>query len=92
MEYPMSPIKRPQVADLSVIWKDKRDDSGYSYKPMKSEFSVMKPPYGLDSERTELAEEQLKTGYRTGGPKEARLFRVALLGSKLEVDHLHPVK
>lgn len=92
MEYPQSPIKRPQHCDLSVIWNDKRDESGYVYKPMKSEFSVQKPPFGLDEDRREIADEDVKTGYREGGPKEARLFRVALLASKKDVDHLHPVK
>lgn len=92
MEYPQSPIKRPQHCDLSVIWADKRDESGYVYKPMKSEFTVQKPPYGLDENRKEIAGEEVKTGYRTGGPKEARLFRVALLAAKKDVEHLHPVK
>lgn len=32
------------------------------------------------------------TGYRTGGPKEARLRRVALLSSQKDVEHLHAVK
>ena len=32
------------------------------------------------------------TGFRNGGPKEARLHRVALLASDREVDHLFPVK
>jgi RNA recognition motif-containing protein len=32
------------------------------------------------------------TGYRAGGPKEARLHRVALLSKVKEIDHLHPVK
>jgi hypothetical protein len=32
------------------------------------------------------------SGYRDGGPKEARLFRVALLKNDREVEHLHPVK
>lgn len=32
------------------------------------------------------------TGYRKGGPKEARLHRVALLSKTKETDHLFPVK
>ena len=87
-----SPIKRPELCDLSVIWRDKRDDTGYSFSPTKSAFSVKKPPFGLDFEPVEIPDEEVKTGYKKGGPKEARLFRVALLSSKKEVDHLHPIK
>lgn len=87
-----SPIKRPQYCDLSVVWKGRRDEQAYTYKPMKSEFSVKKPPFGLDKEITELPDDEVATGYRRGGPKEARLFRVALLAAKKEVDGLHPVR
>jgi len=88
-----SPIKRPKVGDLSVIWKDKRVDSDFLPKPIKSQFSVKKPPFGLDHERDlEDPVEATAQGYRGGGPKEARLFRVALLAAKKEVDNLYPVR
>jgi len=70
-----------------------------------SQFSVKKPPFGLDYERDEDENEQggegrgggagqeaAIKGFRKGGPKEARLFRVALLASSKDVDHLHPVR
>lgn len=85
-----SPIKRPQFCDLSVVWKDKRDEKVYTYSPIKSEFSVKNPPFGLDMEIKDV--EEVAQGYRKGGTKEARLFRVALLAAKKEVEHLHPVK
>jgi hypothetical protein len=87
-----SPIKRPQYCDLSVVWNGRRDEKVYTYKPIKSEFSVKKPPFGLDKEITDLPDDEVATGYRRGGPKEARLFRVALLAAKKEVDGLHPVR
>jgi len=85
-----SPIKRPKVADLSVIWKDKRVETDFLPKPIKSQFSVKKPPFGLDHEPEDVIDPA--HGYRQGGPKEARLYRVALLAAKKDVDHLHPIK
>ena len=85
-----SPVKRPQIADLSVIWKDKREESAFLPAPIKSQFSVKNPPFGLDHDLAPV--EEPARGYRKGGSKEARLFRVALLAAKKEVDNLHPIK
>lgn len=56
------------------------------------EFNVTKPPFGLDFDRFELADDEVAQGYKVGGPKEFRLFRVALLKNDRENDHLFPVK
>lgn len=56
------------------------------------EFNVQKPPFGLDYDRVEIELEDVATGFKEGGPKEARLFRVALLKNDRECDHLFPVK
>lgn len=89
-----SPIKRPQIADLSFLLRDRRltEETGGSFLPkaIKSEFSIKKPPFGLDHEPEEV--EEPAQGFRKGGPKEARLFRVALLAAKKEVDGLHAVR
>lgn len=58
----------------------------------KPEFNVEKPPFGLDFERIPVELDEVATGYKVGGPKEARLFRVALLKNDREVEHLFPVK
>lgn len=54
------------------------------------------PPFALDddySEVTDFSRSSLASrGYREGGPKEARLRRVAFLSMVKEVDHLHPIK
>ena len=61
-------------------------------KPKPAEFHVTKPCFGLDFEREEIGIDEVARGYKVGGPKEARLFRVALLGAKKDIDHLYPVK
>ena len=63
-----------------------------SSKPVDPEFNVTKPCFGLDIEREPIGIEDEAQGYRKGGPKEARLFRVALLAAKKDVDHLYPVR
>lgn len=54
------------------------------------------PPFGLDDDTmtdiTDFSRSTASRGYRDGGPKEARLRRVAFLSMVKEVDHLHPVK
>ena len=60
--------------------------------PKVGEFSVTKPCFGLDYEREEIGIDEVARGYKVGGPKEARLFRVALLAAKKDTDHLYPVK
>lgn len=53
------------------------------------------PPFALDFNQystVESAEYRVATGYRKGGPKEARLHRVALIKSEREKDHLYPIK
>jgi len=57
------------------------------------------PPFGLDDDENMSefpddfsANSHESRGFRDGGPKEARLKRVALLSLAKEVDHLHPVK
>jgi hypothetical protein len=61
-----------------------------------SGFNVRNPCFGLDHELpsldNDIPDEEVAKGYKKGGPKEARLFRVALLGAKKEIDHLFPVK
>lgn len=64
--------------------------------------SPSSPPFGLDyepwssSSRTSTssmtARSTMSRGFRDGGPKEARLKRVAFLSMVKEVDHLYPVK
>lgn len=60
--------------------------------------SILDPPFALDDDigsiRTINTERSFasSTGFKKGGPKEARLFRVAILSGQKEVDHLHPVK
>jgi hypothetical protein len=62
-------------------------------KKIKSLFHVKKPCFGLDFERDDEDEDFIAAkGYKTGGPKEARLFRVALLGAKKDINHLFPIK
>eukprot|EP01031_Cornospumella_fuschlensis_P031192 gene31192-37699_t len=52
------------------------------------------PPFALDEDRQSLASRSSlqSRGYRDGGPKEARLHRVAFLSLEKDVSHLHPVK
>lgn len=60
------------------------------------------PPFGLDydpwspssraSTASSTARSTASRGFRDGGPKEARLKRVAFLSMVKEVDHLYPVK
>ncbi len=58
--------------------------------------SSLTRPFALDDEGTEITDfSRLSTasrGFRDGGPKEARLKRVAFLSKAKEVDHLYPVK
>lgn len=61
-------------------------------KPRPPDFNVTKPCFGLDFESGPIGIEDEAQGYRQGGPKEARLFRVALLAAKKDVDHLYPVR
>lgn len=61
------------------------------------------PPFGLDFEpswasssggstSSSTARSTVSRGFRDGGPKEARLKRVAFLSLVKDVDHLYPVK
>lgn len=61
-------------------------------KPKVPDFNVTKPCFGLDFEQEPIGVEDEAQGYRKGGPKEARLFRVALLSAKKDVDDLYPVR
>ena len=55
--------------------------------------SKLHPPFALDVEDDDNSVECMSTtGFRRGGPKEARLHRVALLSPSKETEHLHPVK
>jgi RNA recognition motif-containing protein len=57
--------------------------------------SKLHPPFALDAEDdgSVFSTNSLSTtGFRTGGPKEARLHRVALLSKTKETEHLHSVK
>lgn len=60
----------------------------------RSSFRSVSPPFGLDEDEISIASRNTNSsiGYREGGPKEARLKRVALLSKVKEVDHLYPVK
>lgn len=53
--------------------------------------STLNPPFALDIGDSD-DQGPMSPGYRTGGPKEARIRRVALLSKSKEVDHLHSVK
>ncbi|RYY83903.1 hypothetical protein EON63_10285 [archaeon] len=52
------------------------------------------PPYALDEDRQSLTSRSSlqSRGFRDGGPKEARLHRVAFLSLEKDVSHLYPVK
>lgn len=52
--------------------------------------SKLNPPFALDFGGED--DESNSPGFRTGGPKEARLKRVALLSKTKEIDHMHSVK
>lgn len=54
--------------------------------------SKLRPPFALDAEDDGSVSSFSSTGFRSGGPKEARMHRVALLASTKETEHLHPVK
>jgi RNA recognition motif-containing protein len=54
--------------------------------------SRLRPPFALDAEDDGSVASASTTGFRRGGPKEARLHRVALLSDTKETSHLHPVK
>jgi len=56
-----------------------------------SKFNAQYPPFGLDEERYPVEDIDVARGYLKGGPKEARLFRVALLANTRDVDHLFSV-
>jgi hypothetical protein len=53
-------------------------------------------PFGTDDDYTENSEmsfvSTFSRGYRDGGPKEARLFRVALLSKLKDTDNMFPIK
>jgi hypothetical protein len=100
----LSPVRRPAhfqwepnhfqrtmglIPRESEYYKDYKGGKTTRAEPIHS---VTKPPFGLDFERKPLADEELATGYKKGGPKEARLFRVALLRNERECDHLFGVK
>jgi RNA recognition motif-containing protein len=74
----------PMSAESSQIFSPESSLSK-SFSPRKSTVA----PFALDYEG---AEGEFATGYRQGGPKEARLHRVALLRSDKETDHLFPVR
>lgn len=52
--------------------------------------SSLNPPFALDYNGSDDCHHS--PGYRSGGPKEARIKRVALLSKTKEIDHLHSVK
>ncbi len=77
----------------SSSWDNKSIGSRSSCSPSRT----TRPPFALDDEIDDdvsvLSRQSMETtGYRVGGPKEARLRRVALLSKVKEIDHLHPVK
>lgn len=83
---PVSPDTRPTT-------------SSYNAWDMRSTFSSSSRsvrPFALDFEDDEnslVSRASLESrGYRDGGPKQARLHRVALLSKTKDVDHMHPVK
>jgi hypothetical protein len=82
--YTPNHFQRTQNISDNVVWEP--------HKPKEPEFNVTKPCFGLDVEREVLEVDEVATGYRVGGPKEARLFRVALLAAKKDVDDLYPVR
>jgi hypothetical protein len=72
------------------------------YKPVPTS-SVFDPPFALDTilmlnttrSTTSInsnSSTDTTTGYRSGGPKEARLRRVAPLSPTKNVEHLYPLK
>ena len=76
----------PSISNLSFT-----SSSSSIYSP-----SRLNPPFGLDfhkdNDQFEFDNDNLSQGYRKGGPKEARLRKVALMSSTKEVEHLHPIK
>jgi RNA recognition motif-containing protein len=51
------------------------------------------PPFALDfNPYATIESNTVASGYRKGGPKEARLHRVTLMKSEREKDHLYPIK
>ena len=65
-------------------------DDGTMYDNFDDSGSVLSNSSSWATLSTSMKSEA--TGYRTGGPKEARLHRVALLKSPHDTDHLHPIK
>ena len=106
LEEVISPVRRPKHGfqwepdhfqrTMGIIPKESVHYAGPSkggkVKRPTPNHSVTKPPFGLDWERVPISIEDEATGYKTGGPKECRLFRVALLKKDNEVDHLFGVK
>lgn len=92
---------RSQISfDVSGLLELQRPSTSFERTgPIKPQtaFSVTNPPFGLDFDPTKSSfmygtEVFKAAGFKKGGPKEARLFRVALLKSDRENDHLYPVK
>lgn len=82
---PVSPETRPSTSSMN--WDSRSTFSSISRgtRPFALDFE--------DDERSLASRATLESrGYREGGPKEARLRRVALLSKTKEVDHLFPVK
>ena len=84
---PVSPDTRPTTS-YSSAW-----DQRSTFSSMSRGTRPFALDYDDDDNKSLTSRASLESrGYREGGPKEARLRRVALLSKTKEVDHLHPVK
>lgn len=82
----LSCMKLPAVRTMSrcVLHKVNQNDPKMTSK--------LNPPFALDIDGPQVDNGPDSPGFRSGGPKEARLKRVALLSLTKEVEHLHPVR
>ena len=92
MQHRINKLNSTGELEDRLVWSQQAPEL---FKTCSGYNPALAAPFGLDYDPTVSTNDFLSnpaTGYREGGPKEARLFRVALLKSDREVDHLHPVK
>lgn len=84
----------PTALNKSMSWDQRslstissHDDFSHSWANNPS------PPWALDEEKSSLSRSSLQSrGFRDGGPKEARLKRVAFLSLEKDIAGTYPVK
>lgn len=86
---PLSPSRSPMLFK-STSWDNRTVSSAASFGS-RSEFN---PPFALDDDNRSTCSRSSadSRGYRHGGPKQARLKRVAFLSSEKDVSGTYPVK